>query len=519
MIEGLIKSSLNQKAVVLLVAIMLFIAGVFATKHLSLDAFPDVTNVQVQVASVAHGKSPEEVERFITVPIEIAMTGLPNLVEMRSLNKDQLSLITLVFSDKTDVYFARQLVMERLMQVQDLMPEGISPMLGPVSTGLGEVFQYTLEAPGDEGRELSVTELTNRRTINDWVLRPLLRNIKGVAEINSQGGYVKQYQVLVDPDRLAHYKIKLAKVFEALQKNNQNSGAGIMPQGQQQYLIRGEGLIESVADIENIVIRESDGIPVYIRDIGDVSIGYEVRVGVMMKNGISETVGGVVMMLRGGNAMEVVSNIKKRVEEINDKNMLPGGLQVVPFYDRSELVSSAIKTVVKVLIEGIILVIAILFLFLGDFRSSMIVVMTLVLTPLITFIVMNHYGISANLMSLGGLAIAIGLMVDGSVVIVENTFHRLGHKLKSQSQNELVFHASREVATPVLFGVGIIILVFLPLMTMQGMEGKMFSPLALTIAIALSISLFLSFTLSPALCSMFLKGGSGEDTALIRKVK
>ena len=519
MIEAFIRGSLNQRLIVMVISAMLIISGFFAAQKLSLDAFPDVTNIQVQVATVATGKSPEEVERFITVPIEIAMTGLPGLVEMRSLNKDALSLITLVFNDATDVYFARQLVMERLMQVQDLMPKGISPILGPVSTGLGEIFQYTLELPGEEGRQLTIPELTNRRTINDWVVRPLLRNITGVAEINSQGGYVKQYQVLVNPDRLAHYKIKMSRVFEALEKNNINSGAGVLPKGAQQYLIRGEGLIQTVNDIENIVLKETDGIPIYMRDIGEVKIGYEVRVGAVIKNGVSEAVGGVVMMLRGGNAKEVVKNIKERVQEINDNEMLPGGLKIVPYYDRSELVSAAISTVVKVLIEGIILVIAILFIFLGDFRSSMIVVMTLVLTPLITFMVMNYLGISANLMSLGGLAIAIGLMVDGSVVIVENTFHRLGHKKRNENKNRVIFNACKEVATPVLFGVGIIILVFLPLMTMQGMEGKMFSPLALTIAIALTISLILSFSLSPALCSFFLTGGSGEDTKLIQKIK
>jgi len=519
MIEAFIRGSLNQRLIVMVISAMLIISGFFAAQKLSLDAFPDVTNIQVQVATVATGKSPEEVERFITVPIEIAMTGLPGLVEMRSLNKDALSLITLVFNDATDVYFARQLVMERLMQVQDLMPKGISPILGPVSTGLGEIFQYTLELPGEEGRQLTIPELTNRRTINDWVVRPLLRNITGVAEINSQGGYVKQYQVLVNPDRLAHYKIKMSRVFEALEKNNINSGAGVLPKGAQQYLIRGEGLIQTVNDIENIVLKETDGIPIYMRDIGEVKIGYEVRVGAVIKNGVSEAVGGVVMMLRGGNAKEVVKNIKERVQEINDNEMLPGGLKIVPYYDRSELVSAAISTVVKVLIEGIILVIAILFIFLGDFRSSMIVVMTLVLTPLITFMVMNYLGISANLMSLGGLAIAIGLMVDGSVVIVENTFHRLGHKKRNENKNSVIFNACKEVATPVLFGVGIIILVFLPLMTMQGMEGKMFSPLALTIAIALTISLILSFSLSPALCSFFLTGGSGEDTKLIQKIK
>ena len=519
MIESFIRGSLNQRLIVMVISAMLIIGGFFASQKLSLDAFPDVTNIQVQIATVASGKSPEEVERFITVPIEIAMTGLPGLVEMRSLNKDSLSLITLVFTDQTDVYFARQLAMERLMQVQDEMPKDVAPILGPVSTGLGEIYQYTLELPGEENRQLTIPELTNRRTINDWVVRPMLRNINGVAEINSQGGYVKQYQVLVNPDRLAHYKIKMSRVYEALEKNNINSGAGVLPKGAQQFLIRGEGLIQNISDIENIVLREADGIPVYMRDIGEVKIGYEVRVGAVIKNGVSESVGGVVMMLRGGNAREVVQNIKARVQEINDKELLPGGLKIAPYYDRSELVNSAIKTVVKVLIEGIILVIAILFIFLGDFRSSMIVVMTLVLTPLITFMVMNYLGISANLMSLGGLAIAIGLMVDGSVVIVENTFHRLGHKKKNEQKNNLIFNACKEVATPVLFGVGIIILVFLPLMTMQGMEGKMFAPLALTIAIALTISLILSFSLSPALCSFFLNGGSGEDTKIIQKIK
>ena len=519
MIEAFIRGSLNQRLIVMVISAMLIIGGFFAAQKLSLDAFPDVTNIQVQVATVATGKSPEEVERFITVPIEIAMTGLPGLVEMRSLNKDALSLITLVFNDSTDVYFARQLVMERLMQVQDVMPKDVSPILGPVSTGLGEIFQYTLELPGEEGRQLTVPELTNRRTINDWVVRPLLRNITGVAEINSQGGYVKQYQVLVNPDRLAHYKIKMSRVFEALEKNNINSGAGVLPKGAQQYLIRGEGLIQNISDIENIVLKETDGIPIYMRDIGEVKIGYEVRVGAVIKNGATEAVGGVVMMLRGGNAKEVVKNIKERVQEINDNEMLPGGLKIIPYYDRSELVSAAITTVVKVLIEGVILVIAILFIFLGDFRSSVIVVMTLVLTPLITFMAMNYLGISANLMSLGGLAIAIGLMVDGSVVIVENTFHRLGHMKSNENKNKVIFNACKEVATPVLFGVGIIILVFLPLMTMQGMEGKMFAPLALTIAIALTISLILSFSLSPALCSFFLTGGSGEDTKLIQKIK
>jgi heavy metal efflux system protein len=518
MIESLVRAALRQRLIVLVLSIALMVAGAFAVKKLSVDAFPDVTNVQVQIATQANGKSPEEVERFITVPLEIAMTGLPGLTEMRSLNKNGLSLITLVFTDSTDVYFARQLVMERLMEVMERMPEGVMPVLGPVSTGLGEVYQYTLDKASDGKRALTQEELTERRAVQDWVVRPLLRGIPGVAEINSQGGYVKQYQVLVNPDRMNHYGLKLQDIYSALARNNANSGGGVLPHFAEQYLIRGIGLIDGVDDIRNIVLKEQSGVPVFMRDIGQVQIGYEVRVGAVLKNGDTEAVGGIVIMMRGGNAKEVVSRIKARVKEINEKGMLPGGLQIVPYYDRSELVDAALYTVTKVLIEGIILVVLVLFLFLGDVRSSLIVVATLVLTPLITFMAMNHYGLSANLMSLGGLAIAIGLMVDGSVVIVENAFHHLGHR-KNESKVRVVLEAAAEVGTPVLFGVGIIIIVFLPLMTLQGMEGKMFAPLALTIAIALLISLVISLTLSPVLCSYILKGGSGEDTRLIQAIK
>lgn len=518
MIESLVRAALKQRLVLLVIAVALMVAGTFALKKLSVDAFPDVTNVQVQIATQATGKSPEEVERFITVPLEISMTGLPGLTEMRSLNRNGLSLITLVFTDNTNVYFARQLVMERLMEVADKMPQGVTPVLGPVATGLGEVYQYTLDHPSDGDKELSVEELKERRAIQDWVVRPLLRGIPGVAEINSQGGYVKQYQALVNPDRMNHYGLKLQDIYMALAKNNANSGGGVLPQFAEQYLIRGVGLIENLDDIRNIVLKEQNGVPVFMRDVAEVHVGHEVRVGAVLKNGYTESVGGIVIMIRAGNAKEVVSRVKERVKEINDKGMLPNGLQIVPYYDRSELVDAALFTVTKVLIEGIILVIIILFLFLGDVRSSIIVVATLVLTPLITFMAMNHYGISANLMSLGGLAIAIGLMVDGSVVVVENAFHHLGHR-QNESKIRVVLEAASEVGTPVLFGVGIIILVFLPLMTLEGMEGKMFAPLALTIAIALFVSLVISLTLSPVLCSYILKGGSGEDTKFIQSIK
>ena len=520
MIESLVRGALKQRLVIVVVALCLLAFGLDAARKLSVDAFPDVTNVQVQIATDATGRSPEEVERFITVPIEIGMTGLPGLTEMRSLNKPGLSLITLVFTDKTDVYFARQLVMERLLEVRDRMPAGVVPVLGPVSTGLGEVYQYTLVRPDDGDRELTQAELTERRTIQDWVVRPLLRSTRGVAEINSQGGYQKQYKVLVNPDRLRHYQITVKDVYEALARNNANAGGGVLPQNAEQYLIRGVGLVKDLDDIRLIVVKEVDGTPVYIRDVAEVAFGHAVRVGAVVKNGTTEAVGGVVMMMAGGNAKAVVSDIKKKVAEINDKNMLPGGLKIEPYYDRSELVDAALATVIKVLIEGVIFVVIVLYLFLGDLRSSVIVIATLVITPLVTFIVMNQVGLSANLMSLGGLAIAIGLMVDGSVVVVENAFERLGHaKEEGESRIRVILSAVMEVATPVIFGIGIIILVFLPLMTLQGMEGKMFAPLAYTIAIALFVSLVLSLTLTPVLSSYLLKGGADHDTKLIALLK
>ncbi len=523
MIESLIRAALKQRLIVVVIAVALLVFGLNAARKLSVDAFPDVTNIQVQIATEAPGRSPEEVERFATVPLEIAMTGLPGLTEMRSLNKPGLSLITLVFTDSTNVYFARQLVMERLLEVGSRLPEGITPVLGPVSTGLGEIYQYTLERPDDGERALTPEELTQRRVAQDWVVRPLLRSISGVAEINSQGGFVKQYQVLVNPDKLRHFKLTVADVYQAVGRNNANSGGGVLPHYAEQYLIRGVGLVRDLDDIRSIVLKERDGVPVYIRDVATVDLGHAVREGALVKNGVTESVGGVVMMLAGGNAKQIVGRIQERVKEINDKDMLPGGLKIVPYYDRSELVDAALWTVTKVLIEGVFLVVVVLLLFLGDLRSSIIVVATLVLTPLLTFIAMNQINLSANLMSLGGLAIAIGLMVDGSVVVVENAFAYLGRKAETgESRIRIIFNAVKEVATPVIFGVGIIILVFLPLMTLQGMEGKMFAPLAYTIAIALAVSLVLSLTLSPVLCSYLLKvppGQGDHDTRAIAAMK
>ncbi|WP_027478168.1 efflux RND transporter permease subunit [Curvibacter gracilis] len=520
MVASLIRAALSQRLVVVVLALVLCAFGVREATRLSVDAFPDVTNVQVQVATEAPGRSPEEIERFVTVPLEIAMTGLPGLVEMRSLNKSGLSIITLVFTDSTDVYFARQLVTERLIEVTPRMPAGIVPVLGPVSTGLGEVYQYTLEKPDDGQRALTPEELAERRTVQDWVLRPMLRSIPGVAEINSQGGYVKQYQALVDPGRLRHYGLSVQQVVQAIASNNANASGGILPQLTEQYLIRGLGLIRTLDDIANIVVKEQAGVPVYVRDVATVQLGSEVRQGAIIKGGYTEGVSGIVLMMRGGNAKQVVGRVKDRVDEINRQGLLPDGLQIVPYYDRTELVDSALFTVGKVLVEGIFLVVLVLFIFLGDVRSSLIVVATLVIAPLTTFILMNRYGISANLMSLGGLAIAIGLMVDATVVVVENVYHRVGQAGAGMGARvRAILDATTEVATPTIFGMAIIILVFLPLMTLQGIEGKMFAPLALTIAMALAVSLVVSLILSPVLCAYFLKGGADHDTRLIAFLK
>jgi cobalt-zinc-cadmium resistance protein CzcA len=517
-IASLIAWALRQRLVMVVLALALGTAGIFGLRALPVDAFPDVTNVQVQVATEAPGRPPEEVERFVTVPIEIAMRGIPGLVEMRSLNRNGLSLITLVFTDSTDVWFARQVVLERLIEVGQRMPEGVVPVLGPVSTGLGEIYQYTLEHPSDGNRRLDVAELQKRRDVQDWIVRPLLRSVPGVAEINSQGGYVRQYQVEANPERLRYYGFTVRDLLQALARNNANSSGGAMSLKAEQYLIRGTGLIGSLDDIRNIVLREVRGIPVYVRDVADVRFGQEVRRGAIVRDGVTEAVAGIVQMQRGANAREVAAAVGKEVARINAGNTLPDGLKIVPFYDRTDLVNSALMTVAKVLLEGVVLVIIVLFVFLGDLRSSLIVVCTLVLTPLVTFLAMGEIGLSANLMSLGGLVIAIGLMVDGSVVVVENAFARLGHAPAGRRDN-LILKAASDVGKPVLYGVGIIILVFLPLLSLQGMEGKMFGPLALTIAIALAISLVLSFTLTPALCSYMLRGGAEEDTWLLRNLK
>ncbi|MEW6543609.1 MAG: CusA/CzcA family heavy metal efflux RND transporter [Nitrospirota bacterium] len=522
MINPLLAFSLRQPVLILALVCLAGLAGLYAFQVLPIDAFPDVTNVQVQILTEAHGLSPVEVERFITIPIELQMMGLPDLTQIRSLSKFGLSQITVVFQDHVNVYFARQLVLERLIEAKDRLPDRAEPVLAPVTTGLGEVYQYYLARPGDLGDIPAIREeeLTEQRTIQDWIVRPLLKSVPGVIDVNSLGGYVKQYQVLVDAAKLRKYDLSLHEVFNAIANNNANAGGNVIERQAEKLIVRGVGLIKTAADVEHIVVKAAGGTPVFVRDIADVRIAHAVRHGAAVLNGNLEVVAGIVLMLREGNAREVVEQVKRKVEELHRNRVLPGNLQIVPFYDRSELVTSALRTVHKALVEGVVFVVLVLFLFLGNLRSALIVTATLIVAPLSTFIVMRQVGLSANLMSLGGLAIAIGMMVDGSVVVVENVSRRLSEGGGSADARwRVVLEAAREVGQPVVFGILIIILVFLPLLALQGMEGKLFAPMAYTIVIALVVSLLLSLTLSPVLCSLSLKPEGERDTVPVRWAK
>ena len=515
--------ALRQRVLVIAVACIIAAGGIYSFRTIAIDAFPDVTTVLVQVVTEAQGLSPAEIERFVTFPLELQLMGAPGLTDIRSLSKVGLSMITIVFRDDVDIYLARQVVLERVLEVQDSLPPGSRSELVPNSPGLGEVFQFYLEGPHDNDPDyrLTETELMERRTLEDWMIRPLLKGTPDVVDVNSIGGFVKQYQVMVEPGLLRKYDLALHDVFMAVANNNANAGGNILEKGPEKYIVRGIGLIKTVQDIEHIVVKETRGTPIYVRDVAEVQIGHAVRHGAAVINGQREVVAGIVLMLRGGNAREVVQAVKEKIEDIHEQKLLPGGLRIVPFYDRLDLIVAALNTVYKALLEGIVLVILVLFLFLGNVRSALIVTATLLVAPLATFIVMDQVGLTANLMSLGGLVIAIGMMVDGSVVVVENVYRHLSEQPpgSSASRSAIVLKATKEVAQPVVFGILIIILVFFPILSLQGMEGKMFKPLAYTIMIALLVSLLLSLTLSPALCSLALTTATEEDTWLLRQAK
>jgi cobalt-zinc-cadmium resistance protein CzcA len=523
MIASLLEFSLRQRILVIGLACLLSVTGLFAFQSIPIDAYPDVTNIQVQVLTEAPGLSPVEVERFITYPIELQMTGLPGLAEIRSLSKFALSQITVVFQDDVDIYFARQLVLERIMAAKERLPEGLEPVMAPVTTGLGEVYHYYVEGPHATATDSQVVEreLMDQRTMQEWVLRPQLKSVPGVIDVNGMGGFVKQYQVLVDPAKLRKFDLTFHQIYEAVVKNNANVGGNVLERHAERSIVRGLGLIRTVDDIESIIVKEVGGTPVFVRDVAEVRIGHAVRHGAVVLNGEREVVIGTVLMLRGGNARQVVEAVKTKVEDLQQSNILPGGTRLIPFYDRIELVNAAIHTVRDALIEGIVLVIFIFFFFLGHVRSAIIVTVTLIVTPLVTFILMERFGLSANLMTLGGLAIAIGEIADGSLVVVENAYRHLAqHSGASQeSRFSVILHATKEVGRPILFGILIISVVFLPLMTLQGMEGKMFAPLAYTLVIALLASVVVTLTLSPVLVSLLLRGDHPEETRVTRWMK
>lgn len=507
MFEKIIRFALDQRWIVMLMTLGLIGFGIISYQKLPIDAVPDITNVQVQINTHAAGYSPLETEQRITYPIETAMAGLPNLVQTRSLSRYGLSQVTVIFKDGTDIYFARQLVNEKIQLARDKLPPSLSPTMGPISSGLGEIYLWTVEArDGATKPDGSPYTPTDLREIQDWIVKPQLRNVKGVAEINSIGGYEKQYHVAPYPDKLVAFGVTLQDIVNALDRNNANVGAGYIEKRGEQYLIRAPGQVRNLEDIGNIILTSTQGTPVRIRNIADVSIGRELRSGAATDNG-KEVVLGTVFMLLGQNSREVSRAVDQKMLEIN--RSLPKGIQVITVYDRTVLVDKAIATVKKNLLEGAVLVIVILFLFLGNIRAALITAMVIPLAMLFTFIGMVQYKVSANLMSLG--ALDFGIIIDGAVVIVENCIRKLAHAESSKGRVltraerlEEVFIASKESRRALIFGQLIILVVYFPIFALTGTEAKMFHPMALTVVIALIGAMILSVTFIPAAIALFV---------------
>ena len=516
MLEKIISYTLKRKGIVLLLSLLIITFGLYSYVRLPIDAFPDVTNIQVEVVSRADGLSAIEIERNVTYPIEMAMRGLPDIEQLRSVTKFGLSIVTIVFKDNVDIYFARQLVFERLAEAREKVPRGVQVAMGPIGTAMGEIYQYTLEGDMPKDPLLKKSYLTNLRTIQEWIVTPQLKNVAGVNEINSFGGYFKEYQVVVSPEQLVKYGLTVEDVFAAVENNNQNVGGNVLERYSDQYIVRGVGLIKDINEIGDIVVKSQQGTPTYIREVAGIKTGEGVRMGAAMKNGKEEAVGGIVMMLRGANSRDVVRQVAEKVKEINENNILPAGIKIVPYYDRSDIVNASVGTVNKALIEGSLLVLIVLYLLLNSFRGSFVVLIALPLSLLATFIVMKLAGISANLMSLGGLAISIGMIIDTTIIQVENVQRHLSEDDHKSPKFNTVLNAVMEVRKPSIFGEFIIAITFMPILSLAGIEGKMFGPLAVTVAIALLASLFLSVFVIPALCIMFLKPQQEKESVLMR---
>lgn len=508
---NLIRFALSQRLMMMLLVLLLAGGGYYAFKNIPIDAFPEVSPTQVKVIVKAPGMTPEEVEARITAPIEVELLGIPHQIMLRSIAKYALTDITVDFTEGTDIFWARQQIAERLNTIWGDLPSGIEGGIAPMTTPLGEMFMFTVEGGG-----LSLME---RRSLLDWVIRPALRTVPGVADVNSLGGLVRSFEVIPDNIRLSARGISIDQLTTALQSNNRNDGAGRMTDGEEALIVRAEGRIKTLDDVSVIVVDNKNGIPITVNDVATIKIGALTRYGAVSKNGEGEAATGLVLSLRGANARQTIVGIEEKLAEISPG--FPKGVEAKVFYNRSNLVDKAVNTVLQALLEAIVLVVILLILFLGNLRAALVVALALPLAALFTFILMNAMGMSANLMSLGGLAIAIGMLVDAAVVVVENLITHLAHVEKAQRLPRLhvIYRATREVAAPVVSGILIIIIVFLPLLTLQGLEGKLFTPMALTIVFALSGSLLLSLTVIPVIASYLLKEVSHEEPWLPRQIQ
>jgi cobalt-zinc-cadmium resistance protein CzcA len=509
MIAVLIRFSLIQRLMILMLAVGLSAGGIWAYHSLPIDAFPDISSPQVMVIVKAPGMSPTEVEQRITTPIEMELQGLPNQTVLRSTTKYALASIIIDFTDGTDIYWARQQVNERLNQVWSNLPEGVSGGLAPITTPLGEAYMYRIVGEGLDNREL--------RALQDWVIRPRLRTVEGVADVNSLGGEVRAFEVQPRPGMLVRYGLSIADLEQALIRSNRNAGGDRINRGEEMLLVRTVGNLRSMDDIGGVTVAMRDGVPLLMRNVADVRLGSLTRYGAVTANGQGEAVTGLVLLRKGANSRTMVEGVKKELAQL--QKSLPKGVRIIPFYDRTDLVTKAVLTVEKALGEAVVLVLLVLIIMLGNLRSALTVALILPLSVLFTFIMMRIFGVSANLMSLGGLAIAIGILVDAAVVVVENIHAQLSRAPPGVSHLHLVYRAVVEVAVPVLSGILIIIIVFLPLFSLTGLEGKMFKPLAITISFALIGSLLLSLTVIPVLASLLMRGGHEGDGWLLGTLK
>jgi cobalt-zinc-cadmium resistance protein CzcA len=499
MTDNFIAFFYRERLIVIVASIVIVAGGIFALTRLNVDAFPDVTPVQVEIDTEAEGLAPQEVEQLVTFPIENVMNGIPGVVRVESISKFGLSVVTVYFRDDADIYFARQQVFERLSIAKDDLPSGIEPGMGPITTGTGQIYLYQITGAGKSNQEL--------RTIQDWIVKLQLRTVPGVADVLSFGGDVKQYQVIVDQQALVNYNISLQTLFDAIQNNNQNTGANFIEHGDQQYVVRGLGLVKDIEDIKNIVLDSRGGTPIKVGDVARVELGNELRQGAVTKDGQGEVVTGIVLKGINENTKQVIESVNTKVAEINKS--LPEGVKIVDYYDQSDLIDHSVHTVVESLIEGEVLVLIILLLLLGDFRGSLITAAGIPFCMLVAFILMWYSGLSANLTSLGGLAISIGMMVDATVVMVENIYRHLENH-REHSMRETILVAAQEIGRPMFFAILIIIAVFLPVFTLQGIEGKLFKPLAYAVTFSMIGSLMMALCVAPMLCALSFRLRRGE---------